>query len=181
MLEDFRLKVFMTVAKEGSFTKAAAVLNISQPAVSQHVSELERTTGVKLFDRLHGEVKLTEPGKAFQFRAKEILDAYSAASTLFSPFEAAVIRIKASDELYLYIYKALETFMNIHPEVQFVRSADEDSEITFAFMPAPKNMGGMNATHNIIASLYLACQPSEAFSQTALFKSLRSFLADSLI
>ena len=106
MLEDFRLKVFMTVAKEGSFTKAAAVLNISQPAVSQHVSELERTTGVKLFDRLHGEVKLTEPGKAFQFRAKEILDAYSAASILFSPFEAAVIRIKASDELYLYIYKA---------------------------------------------------------------------------
>ena len=51
MLEDFRLKVFMTVAKEGSFTKAAAKLNISQPAVSQHVSELEKTTGVKLFER----------------------------------------------------------------------------------------------------------------------------------
>ena len=181
MLEDFRLKVFMTVAKEGSFTKAAAVLNISQPAVSQHVSELERTTGVKLFDRLHGEVKLTEPGRIFQYRAKEILDAYSAALTLFSPFESATVRVKASDELYLYIYKALETFMNLHPEVQLVRSADEDSEISFTFLPAPKNMGGISATHSIIANLYLACQPSETFSQTSLFKSLRSFLADSLI
>ena len=156
MLEDFRLKVFMTVAKEGSFTKAAAVLNISQPAVSQHVSELERTTGVKLFDRLHGEVKLTEPGRIFQYRAKEILDAYSSASSLFSPFEPAAVRVKASDELYLYIYKALETFMNIHPEVQFVRSSDEDSEISFTFIPAPNNMGGISATHSIIANLYLA-------------------------
>ena len=171
----------MTVAKEGSFTKAAAVLNISQPAVSQHVSELERTTGVKLFDRLHGEVKLTEPGRIFQYRAKEILDAYSSASSLFSPFEPAAVRVKASDELYLYIYKALETFMNIHPEVQFVRSSDEDSEISFTFIPAPNNMGGISATHSIIANLYLACQPSETFSQTSLFKSLRSFLADSLI
>ena len=181
MLEDFRLKVFMTVAKEGSFTKAAAVLNISQPAVSQHVSELERTTGVKLFDRLHGEVKLTEPGRIFQYRAKEILDAYSSASSLFSPFEPAAVRVKASDELYIYIYKALETFINIHPEVQFVRSADEDSEISFTFLPAPKNMGGISATHNIISTLYLACKPSETFSQTSLFESLRSFLADSLI
>lgn len=181
MLEDFRLRVFMTVAKEGSFTKAAAALDISQPAVSQHISELERTTGVKLFERLHGEIKLTEPGKVFQFRAKEILDAYSAASTLFSPFEPAAIRVKASDELYLYIYKALESFMNIHPEVQFVRSSDEDSELSFSFGPAPKIMGGISATHNSISYLTLSCQPSEVFSQTALFKSLRSFLSDSLI
>ena len=64
MLEDFRLKVFITVAAEGSFTKAASVLNISQPAVSQNVSELERVTGVRLFDRLPGKVKLTE-GSSF--------------------------------------------------------------------------------------------------------------------
>ena len=181
MLEDFRLKVFMTVAKEGSFTKAAAELNISQPAVSQHISELERTTGTKLFERLHGEINLTEPGKIFQFRAKEILDAYSAAATLFSPFEPATVRIKVSEELYLYIYKVLEAFMNIHPEVQIVRSSDEDSELSFSLNPAPKIMGGISATHNVISYLTLSCQPSEAFSQTALFKSLRSFLADSLI
>ena len=60
MLEDFRLKVFMAVASEGSFTKAASVLGVSQPAVSQNVADLERMTGVKLFERLRGEVNLTK-------------------------------------------------------------------------------------------------------------------------
>ena len=184
MLDDFRLKVFMTVAKEGSFTKAAASLNISQPAVSQHISELERVTGVKLFERLRGEVVLTEQGRVFQIHAKRILDAYMSASSLFTPAEQSVIRVKVSDEVYLYIYKALELYMSVHPEVQIVKSEDEDSELRFSLMPAPsfmmaqKNMGGISATHNIISSLYLSCQPSETFAQSELFESLRSFLAD---
>ena len=48
MLEDFRLRVFMTVAAEGSFTKAAQALNISQPAVSQHIAELEKNGSITL-------------------------------------------------------------------------------------------------------------------------------------
>ena len=184
MLDDFRLKVFMTVAKECSFTKAAASLNISQPAVSQHISELERVTGVKLFERLRGEVALTEQGRIFQIHAKRILDAYMSASSLFTPAEPAVVRVKASDEVYLYIYKAIELYMSVHPEVQIVRSEEEDAELSFALAPAPsfmmaqKNMGGISATHNIISSLYLSCQPSETFSKSELFESLRSFLAD---
>ena len=184
MLEDFRLKVFMTVAQEGSFTKAAAKLNVSQPAVSQHISELEKTTGVKLFERLRGEVALTEQGRIFQIHAKRILDAYVSASALFSHSEPATISIKASEEVYLYIYKALEQYMNIHPDVKILRSEEQTADLGFALAPAPmlslaqKNMGGISATHNIISSLYLCCQPSETFAQSELFESLRSFLAD---
>ena len=188
MLEDFRLKVFMTVAHEGSFTKAAAKLNISQPAVSQHISELERTTGVKLFERLRGEVLLTEQGRLFQIHAKRILDAYLSASTLFAQAESATITINASQEVYLYIYKALEQYMNVHPEVKIIKSEEQNADMVFALIPAPKmmpfmlpaekNMGGISATHNIISSLYLSCQPSETFAQSRLFESLRSFLAD---
>ena len=181
MLEDFRLKVFMTVVQEGSFTKAAAKLNISQPAVSQHVSELERVTGVKLFERLRGEVALTEQGRIFQIRAKNILEAYKSASDLFTPMQDAAVSVKASDEVYLYIYKALEVFKAIHPEVQIVRTEDSDADLSFVLTQAPKIMGGISATHNIISSLYLSCQPSETFAQTELFKSLRSFLADSFL
>ena len=187
MLEDFRLKVFMTVAKEGSFTKAAARLNISQPAVSQHISELERITGVKLFERLRGEVVLTDQGRVFQIHAKRILDAYMSACSLFSPAESATVTIKASEEVYLYIYKALEQYMNIHPGVQVLRSDDDAADLRFILAPAPqfpqaqKNMGGISATHNMISLLYLYCQPSETFSQTALSESLRRYLSDSLI
>ena len=178
MLEDFRLKVFVTVARECSFTKAAAILNISQPAVSQHISELERTTGVKLFERLRGEVRLTESGKIFQIHAKRILAAYSSTSSLFAPLESAVMRIRVSDEVYDYVSDALALYMSIHPQVNVLRSDDPDAELTFVLKPAPKIMGGISATHNIVSSLYLCCQPSETFSRTELFESLRSFLAD---
>ena len=63
MFEDFRLNVFVAVAREGSFTKAAAALGVSQPAVSQNVADLEKSLGVKLFESsavrwsLHRKVK----------------------------------------------------------------------------------------------------------------------------
>ena len=168
----------MTVAQEGSFTKAAVKLNVSQPAVSQHISELERSTGTRLFERLRGEVVLTEQGRIFQIRAKNILDAYKSASNLFEQVQPTTVRLRASEEVYLYIYKAIELYTSIHPEVQIIRCDDADADISFRLKSAPKIMGGISATHNIISSLYLACQPSETFAQTELFKSLRSFLAD---
>ena len=72
-MEDFRLKVFEAVAEEGSFTKAARALGITQPAVSQNIAELEKITGVRLFDRHRGEVVLTEQGRVFGEYAARIL------------------------------------------------------------------------------------------------------------
>lgn len=180
MLEDFRLKVFITVAAEGSFTKAASVLNISQPAVSQNVSELERVTGVRLFDRLRGEVKLTEQGRVFLSQADRILADYRSLSHMFSPLDAATVRIKASDEIYAFLSGSFELFMTIHPEVAIVRSENEDFDLSFGFTRAPREMGGISATHNVISSMYLLCSPSESFAQTELFAMLRGFLADTI-
>lgn len=80
MFEDFRLKVFLTVARCGSFTAAGKELGISQPAVSQNVSELERQLGgVVLFDRKRGSMALTPKGEAFVGYARQILHWYRAA------------------------------------------------------------------------------------------------------
>ena len=62
MLDDFRLRVFMMAAAEGSFTRAAQHLGVSQPAVSQNIAELEKQVGAVLFDRKRGEVTLTPEG-----------------------------------------------------------------------------------------------------------------------
>ena len=51
MIEDFRLKVFETVAELGSFTAAARKLGISQPAISNHINELEKQMQTKLVAR----------------------------------------------------------------------------------------------------------------------------------
>ncbi len=83
MFEDFKLKVFMTVAAERSFTKAASVLGISQPAVSQNVSDLEKMVGVKLFDRLRGEVVITPQGRIFHQHAIRIQESYNDMNMIF--------------------------------------------------------------------------------------------------
>ena len=51
------------IAEVGSFTKAADELCITQPAISQHVRIMESELGVKLFDRVHNEIRLTSNGR----------------------------------------------------------------------------------------------------------------------
>lgn len=180
MIEDFRLKIFITVAEEGSFTKAASRLAISQPAVSQNISELERVAGVRLFERLRGEVKLTGAGCVFKSHAMRILSAYSSASYLFSPMLPATVRVSASDEVYACLSDAFALFSAVHPEVHIVRSEELECDLSFVLRPTPKAMGGIAATHNVIASMYLCCQPSESFAGTELFDCLKGFLADAI-
>lgn len=90
MLEDFRLKVFICVAKHRSFTAASRELGISQPAVSQNISELEKTLGAQLFERTRSEVKLTEKGSLFMEYASQIMHWYKAAAEAFSQDSEAV-------------------------------------------------------------------------------------------
>lgn len=61
------------VAECGSFTKAAAKLFISQPALSNYISKVEEDLGVKLFDRSATPLKLTYAGEQYLKRAKAIL------------------------------------------------------------------------------------------------------------
>ncbi len=77
IFEDFRLRVFERVARLGSFTAAAKELGVSQPAVSQHIAEIERFTGVKLFDRVRGGIELSPQGRRFLEQTDAILDSYS--------------------------------------------------------------------------------------------------------
>jgi LysR family transcriptional regulator, low CO2-responsive transcriptional regulator len=59
----WQLKTFATVAREGSFTKAGKVLQISQPSVSSLVIGLQKELGVKLFEKLGVKPHLTEAGR----------------------------------------------------------------------------------------------------------------------
>ena len=62
-MDDFRLKVFITAARTLSFTRAAGQLDISQPAVSKHVAELETRYGLQLFTRRGSRLELTDAGR----------------------------------------------------------------------------------------------------------------------
>ncbi len=107
MLEDFRLKVFLAVSETGSFTKAAKLLGVSQPAVSQNISVLEKETGATLFYRARGEASLTSQGQVFKTYAERILYWYASTNSMFGNegkvSQSKHIRISASPVVASYI------------------------------------------------------------------------------
>ena len=60
---DIKLKTFITVAKTKNYTKAAGIINITQPAISQHIKFLEDYYNVALFYQKNRQMELTEEGK----------------------------------------------------------------------------------------------------------------------
>ena len=68
------LKYFITVAREESFSKAAKLLNVSQPALSKQIKDLEDEYKTTLFNRTTRTVSLTEEGRLFKEQAIEILN-----------------------------------------------------------------------------------------------------------
>ena len=57
------LRCFITVAREGTVSRAASMLNLTQPAVSLQLKGLEESTGLQLFNRTPGGFTLTEAGE----------------------------------------------------------------------------------------------------------------------
>lgn len=62
MMMDFKIDTFLAVCRHMNFTKAAKTLNITQPAVSQHIHYLEDYYGVKLFTYEGKKMHLTDAG-----------------------------------------------------------------------------------------------------------------------
>ena len=167
MLEDFRLKVFVTVASTKSFTKTAVQLRISQPAVSQHVSELEKQLDVKLFNRLRGETVLTPAGRVFLSYAGRILSDYHDIEVLFAPVEARVVKVAASEEIYDYLVSDMfADFITVHPQVTFMKSFPDDADLTVSLAADPKKRG----------TFALSFSPSESFVTTKVYRVLTQLL-----
>ncbi|MBO4680068.1 MAG: LysR family transcriptional regulator [Lachnospiraceae bacterium] len=74
---DNRLLSLIKITETGSFTKAAQALSLSQPAVSQHVKQLENDLGVKLFDYAHNKFNLTPEGEIVVTYARRMAALYS--------------------------------------------------------------------------------------------------------
>mgnify|MGYP004565547253 CR=1 FL=1 len=135
MFEDFKLKVFMAVAENGSFTIAAKALGITQPAVSQNIAELERNMGAELFTRGRGAVTLTAAGITFKEYAEKILYWYSAAGQLFGPSGKITankpVTISADGFIASHILPdALSKLLAFNPSLAFsIRRSGDDSDI----------------------------------------------------
>ncbi|WP_296993088.1 LysR family transcriptional regulator [Thalassospira sp. UBA1131] len=69
------LLAFVTVAREGSVSRAASVLNLTQPAISHQIKRLGEETGISLFKRTSTGLQITPDGQAMLKKAELVLDA----------------------------------------------------------------------------------------------------------
>ena len=122
-------KVFYTVAKCGSLTKAAEELYISQPAVSRSIKQLELQLGVTLFTRTHHGMQLSAQGGKVIFgeveRALELLGNAENRIAEMKNRATGTIRIGASDTIFEYFLadKIVEFHENF-PKVKMELLAD---------------------------------------------------------
>lgn len=126
---DYRDKVFLSVAEHLSFTKAANDLNISQPAVSMHIKELEEHYKTNLFDRKSNKIYLNEAGEKV-YNALKIIDLqYRNLDFEISELQNAVsgeFKIGASSTISQYIIpKVIASFHKRYPNIQiFLRNGN---------------------------------------------------------
>ena len=107
---DFRLKVFASVAKNLSFTKASQELFISQPSVTKHIQELEAAYQTRLFERKGNSIILTEAGRVFWEYSKRILEGYSRLEyemSLLRNVHSGELRLGASTTIAQYVLPPL--------------------------------------------------------------------------
>ncbi|MFS0906590.1 LysR family transcriptional regulator [Priestia aryabhattai] len=88
---EFRvLRYFLTIAREGSITKAADFLHITQPTLSRQLKDLEQELGKKLFIRSSHSVILTNEGMLLRKRAEEIVNMVDKLEAEFSSMEETI-------------------------------------------------------------------------------------------
>lgn len=130
-------KVFYHVARAGSLTVAAGELNISQPAVSQSVRQLETALGTKLFTRVSKGVRLTGEGEllyGYVAKGYEQIALGEQKLEQMLNLELGEIHIGASDmTLQFYLLPYLEQFHERYPHIKVVVSN----------APTPETLGNL--------------------------------------
>src|SRR3954469_20817349 len=113
---------FAEVVKSGSFTKAAARLDLSKSVVSRHVSALEKALGVQLLYRSTHRLSLTEAGEKFQLHCRDLEHVAEQAAAFATATRAqphGLLRLTLPQTLVVSpVGPLIARFQQLHPTVQ---------------------------------------------------------------
>ena len=117
------LKYFLVSAREGSITKAANSLGLTQPNLSRQINFLERDIGKKLFNRSNYKIELTDEGALFKRRAEEIIDMVEKTRAEFKSGDKIIagnIRIGGGETYAIeLITKIMRNIQKENPNIQY--------------------------------------------------------------
>lgn len=140
-----RLRAFYTVAKEGSFIKAAKKLFLSQPCLSKQVQALEADLGVPLLKRHSRGVYLTEAGEALYRYAERIFSLLQEAEETVCAYrglEKGQLAIGASPTVGAYILPPiLYAFHRIYPNLYLRAVVDTTPRVLERILTNELNLG----------------------------------------
>ena len=119
-----QFKYVLVLAREGSFSKAAETLNITQPSLSQYIKRLETEIGLDLFDRTNGDVRITDAGRVYIEAGRRILDIEHQMESAFSDLaehKAGSLIIGAAPYRAASMMPVIaSTFQKLHPGMHLV-------------------------------------------------------------
>jgi DNA-binding transcriptional LysR family regulator len=116
-----QLEVFLTVAHEGRFSRAAEKLFRTQSAVSQTIRKLEEELGEPLFDRSSREGVLTDAGRVLKEYAEQLLNLRNNAREALvelREMHKGKLEIAANEFTALYLLPVLAEFRRLHPMIK---------------------------------------------------------------
>jgi len=156
----FQLQTFCEVIERGTFRAAAEKLYISQPSVSQHIANLEKHFGVKLFDRRKRKVRLTPEGRVLYSTAKEVLEQLGRAKKRIDDLrslEAGTLSIGCSHYVdSLLLWHVLPEFASQHPKVNVSTFIGNTEELKSALLSSDIELLLIERTSDFTPSSQLA-------------------------
>lgn len=122
------LRIFVEIARRGSFRSASQTLHLSEPATSQAMGQLESLLSVKLLERTTRSVRLTEAGTEFLADAERILDSLDHSVAMLREFASSgrgrVTLACLSSTVYRLLPPALNDMKRLYPNINVVFKDD---------------------------------------------------------
>src|SRR5215210_8387244 len=117
-----RLRTFVTVAEQGSVSKAALHLHISQPGLSRQIQDLQQELGLRLFDRVGRRLVLTSQGEQLLGDCRSLLGHASSVAERAQQLrrgDAGVLKVAASPvQIEAVLTSFLHRYAQSYPDVQ---------------------------------------------------------------
>lgn len=161
------LRYYLAVCREGTMSRAAEVLHVTQPTLSRQIADLERELGCRLLERHSRSVKPTEKGLYLQRRAQEIVALADQTEADFTHEDSIVegdINIAAGETCGMsLIASAIRDFREAYPNVRFhIHSADA-ADVTWRLDNGLADFGVLLGYPNVSNYDHVRLPPTDAW------------------